>query len=185
MGKRNTTKDAILNILRQQNGTPLNYKQICSRLSIQDPSGRNHIAKSLKKLKLKGTIQEQERGKYFMNPPSFLHQGTLDVNSQGNGYLISEEFEDDIFIDRRHFNKAFHGDTVSFKIIQSKGKRRQQASVVSIEKRKQTQYVGVIEKSDIGFFVQPKQISIPFLLSKDNIGKAKLGQRPSCAWPAA
>lgn len=175
MGKRNTTKDAILNILTQQNGIPLNYKQICSRLSIQDPSGRNHIAKSLKKLKFKGTIQEQERGKYFMNPPSFLHQGTLDVNSQGNGYLISEEFEDDIFIDRRHFNKAFHGDTVSFKIIHSKGKRRQQASVVSIEKRKQTQYVGVIEKSDIGFFVQPKQISIPFLLLKENIGKAKLG----------
>ena len=52
MGKRNTTKDAILNILTQQNGTPLNYKQICSRLSIQDPSGRNHIAKSFISLSL-------------------------------------------------------------------------------------------------------------------------------------
>ena len=51
MGKTHTTKDAILNILIQQNGSPLNYKQICSRLSIHDPSGRNHIAKSLKKLK--------------------------------------------------------------------------------------------------------------------------------------
>ena len=175
MGKKHTTKDAILNILIQQNGRPLNYKQICSRLSIHDPSGRNHIAKSLKKLKSNSVIEEQGKGKYFIKPPSYLHKGTLDVNSQGNGYLISDEFADDVFIDRRHFNKAFHGDTVSFKIIPSKGKRRKQGIVVHIIKRQKTQYVGVIEKFDDTFSVQPKNINIPFLLSKENIGKAKLG----------
>ena len=138
MGKTHTTKDAILNILIQQNGSPLNYKQICSRLSIHDPSGRNHIAKSLKKLKNKGFIEEQGKGKYFVKPSSNLHEGTLDVNSQGNGYLISDEFVEDVFIDRRHFNKAFHGDTVSFKIMASKGKRRKQGIVVHIIKRQKT-----------------------------------------------
>lgn len=175
MGKKHTTKDAILNILLQQNGSPLNYKQICSRLSIHDPSGRNHITKSLKKLKSNGVIEEQGKGKYFVKPPSYLHKGTLDVNSQGNGYLISEEFVDDVFIDRRHFNKAFHGDTVSFKIIPSKGKRRKQGAVVHIIKRQKTQYVGIVEKFDDAFSVQPKNINLPFLLSKENIGKAKLG----------
>ena len=175
MGKKHTTKDAILNILIQQNGSPLNYKQICSRLSIHDPSGRNHIAKSLKKLKNKGFIEEQGKGKYFVKPSSNLHEGTLDVNSQGNGYLISDEFVEDVFIDRRHFNKAFHGDTVSFKIMASKGKRRKQGIVVHIIKRQKTQYVGVVEKFDDTFSVQPKNINLPFLLSKENIGKAKLG----------
>ena len=175
MGKKYTTKDAILNILIQQNGSPLNYKQICSRLSIHDPSGRNHIAKSLKKLKNKGLIEEQGKGKYFVKPSSNLHEGTLDVNSQGNGYLISDEFVEDVFIDRRHFNKAFHGDTVSFKIMASKGKRRKQGIVVHIIKRQKTQYVGVVEKFGDTFSVQPKNINLPFLLSKENIGKAKLG----------
>ena len=175
MGKKHTTKDVILNILVQQNGSPLNYKQICSRLSIQDPSGRNHIAKSLKKLKNKGFIEEQGKGKYFFKPPSHLHEGTLDVNSQGNGYLISDELEEDIFIDRRHFNKAFHGDTVSFKIMKSTGKRRKQGIVVHIIKRQKKEYVGVVEKFDDGFFVQPKNINLPFLLSQEDIGKAKLG----------
>ena len=175
MGKKHTAKDSILNILTQQNGRSLNYKQICSRLSIHDPSGRNHIAKTLKKLTTKGLVEEQGKGNYYVNTPSDLHHGTLDVNSQGNGYLISEEFIDDVFIDRRDFNKAFHGDTVSFKIIPSKGKRRKQGAVVHIIKRKKTQYVGIIEKFDDGFFVQPKNINLPFLLSKDNIGKAKLG----------
>ena len=175
MGKKQTTKDAILNILIQQNGTPLNYKQICSRLSIDDPSGRNHIAKSLKKLKNKGFIEEQGKGKYFVKPSSNLHEGTLDVNTQGNGYLISDEFVEDVFIDRRHFNKAFHGDTVSFKIMASKGKRRKQGIIVHIIKRKKTQYVGVVEKFGDTFSVQPKNINLPFLLSKENIGKAKLG----------
>ena len=175
MGKTHTTKDAILNILIQQNGSPLNYKQICSRLSIHDPSGRNHIAKFLKKLKNKGFIEEQGKGKYFVKPSSNLHEGTLDVNSQGNGYLISDEFVEDVFIDRRHFNKAFHGDTVSFKIMVSKGKRRKQGIVVHIIKRQKTQYVGVVEKFGDTFSVQPKNINLPFLLSKENIGKAKLG----------
>ena len=175
MGKKHTTKDAILNILIQQNGISLNYKQICSRLSIHDPSGRNHIGKSLKKLKNKGFIEEQGKGKYFVKPSSNLHEGTLDVNSQGNGYLISDEFVEDVFIDRRHFNKAFHGDTVSFKIMASKGKRRKQGIVVYIIKRQKTQYVGVVEKFGDTFSVQPKNINLPFLLSKENIGKAKLG----------
>ena len=175
MGKKHTTKDAILNILIQQNGISLNYKQICSRLSIHDPSGRNHIAKSLKKLKNKGFIEEQGKGKYFVKPSSNFHEGTLDVNSQGNGYLISDEFVEDVFIDRRHFNKAFHGDTVSFKIMTSKGKRRKQGIVVYIIKRQKTQYVGVVEKFGDTFSVQPKNINLPFLLSKENIGKAKLG----------
>ena len=175
MGKKTTTKDIILNVLLQQNGSPLNYKQICSRMSVHDPSGRNHISKILKKLSSKGIIKEKERGKYFIPSPSYLHEGILDVNSQGNGYLMSEELDDDVFIDRRHFNKAFHGDTVSFKIITSKGKRRKQGIVVNIIKRKQTQYVGVIESFDDVFAVQPKQINIPFLLSKNNLGGAKLG----------
>ena len=50
MGKKTTSKDVILNILLQQNGNPLNYKQICSRMSVHDPSGRNHISKTLKKI---------------------------------------------------------------------------------------------------------------------------------------
>ena len=175
MRKKNTSKDAILNILIQQNGTPLNYKQICGRLSIQDPSGRNHITKTLQKLKSKGIIEEEGKGKYFVKPSSHLHHGILDVNSQGNGYLISDVFADDVFIDRRHFNRAFHGDTVSFKIIPSKGKRRKQGAVVHIIKRQKTEYVGVIEKFDDVFSVHPKNINLPFLLSKENIGKAKLG----------
>ena len=175
MRKKHTSKDAILNILIQQNGTPLNYKQICSRLSIQDPSGRNHITKTLKRLKSKGFIEEEGKGKYFVKPSSHLHCGILDVNSQGNGYLISDDFADDVFIDSRHFNKAFHGDTVSFKIIPSKGKRRKQGAVVHILKRKKTEYVGVVEKFEDFFSVQPKGINLPFMLSKENIGKAKLG----------
>ena len=118
----------------------------------------------------------KERGKYFIPSPSHLHEGILDVNSQGNGYLMSEELDDDVFIDSRHFNKAFHGDTVSFKITTSRGKRRKQGVVVNIIKRKQTHYVGVIERFDDVFAVQPKQINIPFLLSKLNISLGLLKQ---------
>ena len=83
MGKKPDRNNSILRVLEQQNGKPLNYKQICSRLSIQDPSGRNHIAKTLKKLKLKGLVLERERGRYYLEVKKnnfegkFLHQNRL------------------------------------------------------------------------------------------------------------
>ena len=175
MGKKRTTKEVILHLLRQQNGNALNNKQLCSRMSIHDPSGRNHVIKTLQKLSAKGIIQEKSRGKYMIPKSTHTHTGILDVNKQGNGYLISDEFDEDIFIDRRHFNKAFHGDKVSFIITPVKGKKRRQATILKILQRKQTHYVGVIVPFDSLYAVHPKHINIPFLLTKENLNGANLG----------
>lgn len=175
MGKKRTTKEAILNLLRQQNGHALNSKQLCSRMSIHDPSGRNHVFKTLQKLSAKGIVQEKSRGKFMIPKPSYTHIGRLDVNKQGNGYLVSEELKEDIFIDRRYFNKAFHGDKVSFTITAARGKKRKQATILEILERKHTHYVGVLEPFDTLYAVHPKHINIPFLLTKEHLNGAKLG----------
>ena len=177
MGKKPDRNNSILRVLEQQNGKPLNYKQICSRLSIQDPSGRNHIAKTLKKLKQKGLVLERERGRYYLEVKKNTFEGKLDVNQRGNGYLISEDFKDDIFIEQRHFNRAFHGDIVSFTLLPTKDKRKKQATIVEVLKRDKTQYVGTIKKERDVFLAFSKSINVPFLLPKDNLGNSKEGDR--------
>ena len=119
-----------------------------------------------KKLKNKGVIEEQGKGKYFVKPSSNLHEGTLEVNSQGNGYLISDEFVEDVFIERRHFNKAFHGDTVSFKIMALKGKRKKQGIVDYIIKRKKHNMWELSKNLVILFLYNRKTSIFPFYYQK-------------------
>ena len=60
-GSSNKSKnltESILVILRKNHSNPYNYKQIASKLGLDDPSSRNQIIKKLKKLQVEKTIQE-------------------------------------------------------------------------------------------------------------------------------
>ena len=67
MGKKKkelSIQKSILNILEQTPTQSFTYKQVGSRLGINDPSGRNHIIKSLKKLNELKLIEQVKRGSY-------------------------------------------------------------------------------------------------------------------------
>jgi len=52
---------SILAILRKDHSKPHNYKQLASKLGVDDPSSRNQIIKKLKLLQVEKTIQEVEK----------------------------------------------------------------------------------------------------------------------------
>ena len=97
----NLTKN-ILSVLRKQS-QPVNYKQVAATLHVSDTSTRNLIIKRLRSLKEKGAIQEAERGKYILSTPNNYYTGVIDINSRGQGYVIVEDLEDDIFINSKNF----------------------------------------------------------------------------------
>ena len=178
MTKKNNKHTLVLQVLKASPGKPLNYKQICGRLGVQDPSGRNHIIKTLKKLKNKGQIIEQDRGKYIVKTPLLYYQGVLDLTSSGNGYIICDEFEADVFVDRKNLGKAFHGDTVSFSLVRSKNRNRKEGKIESVVQRSRSAFVGTLEPFDKLYCIQPNNISNQlFLIYKENTLQAKLGDR--------
>ena len=117
MGKKKkvqTVQKSILNLFDQYPTQTFTYKQIAARLGVTDPSGRNHIIKSLKKLVERKIIVQESRGSYKSKQRKNYHEGVLDLSGKGVGYIISEEFEDDLIVTSNQFNKAFSGDTVLF-----------------------------------------------------------------------
>ncbi|SDS41332.1 ribonuclease R family protein [Winogradskyella sediminis] len=138
----------ILSILKKDRNQSFNYKQIAAKLGVNDASSRNQIIKKLQQLKAKQEIEEVDRGKFKAIVNTEYHTGILDVASKGNGYVISDDFEEDIFIASNNMNKALHGDEVEFYAYKRKHRGKQEGEITNIIKRAKTEYVGSIQIHD-------------------------------------
>ncbi|MDN3491539.1 ribonuclease R [Winogradskyella bathintestinalis] len=140
--------NTILSILKKDRNQTYNYKQIAAKLGVNDASSRNQIIKKLQQLKAKQEIEEVDRGKFKAIVSTEYHTGILDLASKGNGYIISDDFENDVFIASNNINKALHGDEVEFYAYKRKHRGKQEGEITNIIKRAKTEYVGTIQIHD-------------------------------------
>lgn len=185
--KRNPNKgisnlsNTILSILKKERNQSFNYKQIAAKLGVNDASSRNQIIKKLRDLQGKKDIEEVERGKFKAIVNAEYHTGKLDLGAKGNGYIISDEFVDDVFIASNNINKALHGDEVEFYVYKRLKRGKMEGEITQVLKREKTEYVGIIqihEKKNFAFVVVDgnkmyKDIFVPI----NKINKAQDGDK--------
>jgi ribonuclease R len=151
--KSSNLTNTILSILKHERNQSFNYKQIAAKLGVNDASSRNQIIKKLQQLKAKQEIEETDRGKFKAIVTTEYHSGILDLSSKGSGYIICEDFEDDVFIASNNINKALDGDEVEFYVYKRKNRGKFEGEITQILKRAKSQYVGVIQISKNYAFV--------------------------------
>ena len=137
--------NTILSILKKDRNQSFNYKQIAAKIGVNDASSRNQIIKKLQQLKAKKEIEEVERGKFKAIISTEYHTGRVDMASRGAGYIISDDFEDDVYIASNNMNKALHGDEVEFYAYKRLKNGKREGEITQIIKRAKTEYVGVIQ----------------------------------------
>ncbi|MCF7568732.1 ribonuclease R [Sabulilitoribacter arenilitoris] len=137
--------NTILSILKKERNQSFNYKQIAAKLGVNDASSRNQIIKTLTKLAAKQEIQQVERGKFKAIVNTEYHTGILDLAAKGNGYIICDDFEDDVFIASNNINKALDGDEVEFYAYKRRKRGKLEGEITNIIKRAKSEYVGVIQ----------------------------------------
>ena len=171
--------EQLLAIFRKNHTTPYNYKQIAAKLGVDDASSRNHIIKTLKKLQEKGTLIEIERGKYTLKPSDNYKTGTVDITGRGQGYVIVEGMEDDVFIKNKFLNHAFHGDTVEVYIFKRRRGGKLEGEITNIVKRHRTEFVGTIQIQEKFAFVDlsNSKMYTDFFIPKSKIKKANDGDK--------
>lgn len=147
--------DSIHTILKVDRNKSFNYKQIAAKLGVNDASSRNQIIKTLHRLKAKDEIEEVDRGKFKAIVSSEYHTGIFDASARGSGYVICEDFEDDIFIASNNVNKALHGDEVELYVYKRRKRGKLEGEITQIISRHKTEYVGVIQKHKNYAFVVP------------------------------
>ncbi|MGB3345337.1 MAG: ribonuclease R [Aequorivita sp.] len=169
----------ILNILRKDHSKAYNYKQIASKLGVDDPSSRNQIVKNLKELLAKGSIQEIERGKYILTPSQNYYTGRVDIAGRGQGYVIVEGLEDDIYISNKNLNKALNGDIVEVYVFKRKKGGKTEGEVTKILERKRTEFVGTIQVQENFAFVEVSDYKMytDIFVPKNKINGARNGEK--------
>ncbi len=154
-GKVQNYTNSILNILKSDRNNALNYKQIAAKLGVNDASSRNKIIKTLHKLAAKKEIEETDRGKFKIIISTEYYTGILDVSSRGNGYVICDDFDEDIHIASNNMNKALHGDEVELYVFKRRKRGKLEGEITRIIKREKSEYVGVIQINKNFAFVIP------------------------------
>ncbi|MBQ0768177.1 MAG: RNB domain-containing ribonuclease, partial [Bizionia sp.] len=173
--------NTILGILKDDRTKSYNYKQIASKLELNDASSRNQIIKTLAKLKVKEEIEEVERGKFKIIINNEYHTGKFDATARGSGYVICDEFEDDIYIASNNVNKALHGDEVELYVYKRKKRGKLEGEITKVISRAKTEYVGVIqihEKKNFAFVVpDSNKMYTDIFVPINKINKAEDGDK--------
>jgi ribonuclease R len=158
--RRRSTKisnltNTILSILKKEKNKTFNYKQIAAKLGVDDASSRNQIIKKLQQLKAKQEIEEVERGKFRIIITTEYHTGILDISSKGSGYVICDDFDEDIFIASNNINKALDNDEVEVYVYKRRKRGKLEGEITQVLKRAKSDYVGVIQINKNYAFVVP------------------------------
>ena len=117
--KKKTTVDTIgllkkllLVIFKQHPYKHLNHKQVSKKLTqeplleesqilldtLDEQTFRASVQTALEALVASGELMEVERGKYKLFPVQQIITGKIDISSNGNAYVVNENFEEDILI---------------------------------------------------------------------------------------
>ena len=169
----------ILDILRKDNSKTYNYKELAFKLDVDDPSSRNQITKKLKDLVVKGDIKEIDRGKYMLTPNQNYYTGRVDIAGRGQGYIIVEDLEDDIFVKNENLHKALNGDVVEVYVFKRKRGGKSEGEVTRILERKRTEFVGTIQiQANFAFVeISDHKMYTDIFIPKNNINNAKNGEK--------
>jgi ribonuclease R/exosome complex exonuclease DIS3/RRP44 len=175
----NSLSQSIITILRKNHSKTYNYKEIAGKLGLNDASSRNQIIKNLRALQVSGTIQEIERGKYILTPSKNYYTGRVDIAGRGQGYIIVDDLEDDIFVSNKNLNKALNGDKVEVYVFKRKKGGKTEGEITRIIERKKTEFVGVIQVQENFAFVDvtDHKMHTDIFIPKNKIKGAKNGEK--------
>ena len=154
-------KKLIIEIFKQQPYKHYNHKQVIKKL-VQEPlteqseilfdtmdesAFKESVQTVLVALTASGELMEVDRGKYKLFPVQHFVTGKIDIASSGTAYVVNENFEEDIIIQRQHTLNAMKGDLVKVSLFAQRAGKRGEGEVVEVLERARTEFVGIVQLS--------------------------------------
>ena len=165
---KNILQQLILDAFSEQMHQNFNYKQIASKLNVEDLVTRQLILEIIEEMAEKGTIKEVAKGKYQLKELQNHVIGKIDMAQNGSAYLIVEGMEEDVFISPRKLRNALHGDQVKVFMYAKRNGKNLEGEVLEILERAKMEFTGIIQLTPKFAFLVPDNkkmnhdIFIPF-----------------------
>ncbi|MFP4448773.1 MAG: ribonuclease R [Bacteroidales bacterium] len=155
-------KEMVLDFFEKNPTKAFNYKQIAQQLNIKNKQKKQQVIDILDRLSSDEMLVEVKRGKYQLKVKSGQIKGKIEMTADGNGYLISDEIQEDVFVSNRNLNHALPGDEVVVNLYAYRRDRKLQGEVVQILKRAKTQFVGKVSVSSNFAFLITANRNVPY-----------------------
>ena len=185
---KKTLKNAILSSLYQDPGKSVNYRQLSGTLGAKDAETRKLIDVVLQELADDGYLDTVARGKYKLKTKTGTACGTVDMQSQGFAYVVSDELDRPVIVSSRNLHHAMDGDKVRINVFARRKKHDLEGEVTEIIERAKSVFVGTVQVSRNFAFLTPSgKSSFDIFIPKENLNGAKDGQKAIAEitdWPA-
>ena len=169
---------AILNILKQNPGIPVNRKEISHTLGIHKQDFHLFMD-SIVGLAKEGKIIYVRKRHYAFPQKSKQWIGELRVTRAGFGFVFVESEDIEIFVSQPNLNTAFDRDIVEVQLYSASRGKRLEGFVKGVVKRFRKHIVGTYHKTEYYNYVVPddQKITRDILVHEDNSLNAKSGQK--------
>ncbi len=169
---------AILALLKETPGVPVNRQQISKALQIKK---KDHalFMNSLISMAKEGRIIHVKKMHYAYPHKARQVTGELRVTRSGYGFVDVEGQDIDIFISRSNMNTAFDRDIVLVQLYAASRGKRLEGFVKQVVKRFRKYIVGTYHKTEYYSYVVPDDPKIyrDIIVHADKTGQAKNGQK--------
>lgn len=135
----------------------LNYKQLCSLLSIKDGESRKLVVALLRELETEQFIRQNGYAAYSYYNQQETVEGELEMTQRGAGYVVIDKKQPDVYIPPQFIGQAIHGDFVKVVLTKRKGNKLE-GKIVEVISRERTQFVGTIQVQSKHAFLIPDNL---------------------------
>lgn len=179
----------IADVFEKSENTPLNYKQVASKLNIVDTDSKVFIAEILNDESNAGKFSQPQKGKFQLRQLNVYITGKVDMTADGSAYIVpEEENESDIYVAPRKLRQALHGDIVKVHVYERRRGKKLEGEVVEIVERAKTNFTGTIKMSNnFAFFIaDDRKMLHDIFIPLNNLNAAKDGDKAIVSiieWP--
>lgn len=186
----NTFEEIILDILEKNPESHLPFDLLQNILQIDSKKDNQRLKDAINSLydrnlivKRKGgaiQLSSNGKGEKKKDSRSNIVTGKIDISRRGTGYLITEEFNEDVRVSSKNLDTALQDDIVNVELIKQKRGGRREGKVIEIVERGRDIFVGKLERQgDKNFLIRTdeKSAHTDFFVLPENVLEARSGDK--------
>jgi len=167
----------IFAILNKHADRQFAIEELIDILQVSTEKNKVKVIDALEKLAESDQILVDQEG----NVRILLHliKGTVDFVNPRFAFIVSDETEEDTWVDADHLKFALHGDTVKARLYPNAKGKRPEGEVLEVLERKTSEFVGKIEiKEKYAFVVADnRRMHMDIFVPQKHINGAKNGDK--------
>lgn len=168
------SRTALIDFLEQEKKL-LKLESIAMKIGIQNDAQFDGLRIRLRTMVRDGQLLVNRRGGYGVRKKLALIQGRISAHSDGFGFLISDELEEDAFITPKQMRMVMDGDVVLADVQDShKGGGKQDAFIVEVLKRAHATVAGrLVDEEGLAFMKADNSRISDIMIPREYMGTAK------------